>query len=115
MFKNIEEIKKRNAEIGHHFFEPGTMAFFGSRIEDVRQGSKLADGRFFVTSEQDKGLGVRAWDGKRRYTVRMAMPDGSIKTIGGHGRFDTLSEARAFVAGVLTKEIHEEVGHVLED
>ncbi|MEN6425990.1 MAG: hypothetical protein ABFE13_11540 [Phycisphaerales bacterium] len=63
MFYSIDDIKSRNRARGHHFFEPGTMRFFRSRVLDGVEG-----GRFFITSER-----FVASDGSspgRRYTVR---------------------------------------------
>jgi hypothetical protein len=68
-FRSIEQVKRANVALGHHFFDPDTLRFFRSRV-----GSTVYGGRWFVTSEQGPG-------DVRRYTVREAMPDGSIATV----------------------------------
>ena len=71
MFTNMTEVKKANKEKGGHFFDKNTLRFFNSRIE-----SSLLKNKYFITSE---------WYGegfKRLYTIREALKDGSIKTIG---------------------------------
>ena len=70
MFKSMTEVRRANAAAGNHWFEPGTMRFFRSRVSD-----RLYGGRYFVSSE-------RAPRGARRYTVRVANDDGSIGTVG---------------------------------
>jgi hypothetical protein len=44
---NIQEIKKLNKDIGHHFFDLDTMRFFASKVE-----SKLFSNGTFITSEK---------------------------------------------------------------
>lgn len=63
----IAKIKRGSLDAGSHFFEPGTMRFFSSRVLDrVHYG---ADGvYFFVTSEQFVPSSGPAH--ARRYTVR---------------------------------------------
>jgi len=56
---NINEIKKRNADSGRHFFEAGTMAFFSSRVcSEVYEGR---GGVFFVTSERYDPRSLDGW------------------------------------------------------
>lgn len=74
-YRTIADIRAANREAGLHFFDRQTMRFHGTKIE-----SGVHDGRFFVTSEQ-YGEGS-----PRRYKVREAMPDGSIKTRGDDWR-----------------------------
>jgi hypothetical protein len=78
----ISDIMERNRDIGHHFFDPDTLAFF--------RGKVLADtfGPYFVTSEQARGE-------SRRYTVRQALPDGSIETVGMFQQYETRAAALA--------------------
>jgi hypothetical protein len=72
-------IKAANAEAGYHWFEPGTLRFFASRVGDtVYQGP---GGVYFVSSEQFKMTGRP--DGPRRYTVRRFLPEtGAVVTVG---------------------------------
>lgn len=85
-FETIEDVKRANAACGHHFFDATTLRFFRSRI-----GRTLYAGRFFVTSEQFED----GWP--RLYTVREAMPDGSIETLGKFQGFETREAAVAAV------------------
>lgn len=89
MFNSVTEIKRANERAGHHWFEPDTMRFFRSRIED---GGKVYGGRYFITSEQFEFAGEEF---ERRYTLRRANDDGSIDTV--FGQFQehaTLEDAR---------------------
>ena len=68
----MREIRTRNAEIGHHFFSPGAMRFFQSKIHELYVGPS---GKVFYTSEQYE-------TSPRTYRVRYVRKDGSIGTIG---------------------------------
>lgn len=61
----------------------------------------------FHTIEQDRptSFGPGAWDGQRRYTVRMAREDGSIETPGEFGEFSTLSQARTAARRLAAAEV----------
>ena len=79
--RTIDDIKKRNREVGHHFFDDETMRFFSSRVY-----SKVC-GDYFVTSEQFPS-------GLRHYSVRRIDWDtGVIETVGGFQRFTSLADA----------------------
>ena len=84
MFKSIDEIRKANEAIGHHFFDDDSMAFFGSKVYPTVYG-----GRYFVTSEKRP----RSSD-PRGYTIREAQEDGDIVTVGDFQQFATLNAAR---------------------
>jgi hypothetical protein len=68
-FFTVGQIKQANRDAGQHYFEPDTMRFFKSRVMDFVTG-----GRFFVTSEQN------GYNAPRMWSVREAMPDGSIES-----------------------------------
>ena len=72
VYLSIQEIRKANAARGHFFFEPATMRFFSSRVQDA---AGVIGGRYFITSE-------RPPNGDRMFTVRVANDDGSIDTMG---------------------------------
>lgn len=80
---NIDSIMRANREAGQHFFEASTMRFFRSRVMPGTYG-----GRIFVTSEQNGYEEPRAW------TVREAMPDGTIEEI---------SEFQEYTSGAAAK------------
>ena len=86
MFKTFAEVKAANKAIGNHWFERSTMRFFNSVIE-----SRLMDGGFFITSERME------LEFPKRYTVREAMPDGDIKTVGQFQGYSDLELARIAV------------------
>jgi hypothetical protein len=84
---SIETIKRRNANAGHHWFSPDTLRFFSSRV--LADTFEHVDGRtFFVSSERRPG-------DRRRYTVRVAMPDGPVHTVGEFQAFASRSGALA--------------------
>lgn len=110
-------LKAANKAKGGHFFDRATMSSFGSRIESV------VAGRIFITSEQDTSSFVpsgqteplRAWDGERRYTVRVMDDEGDVRDLcppvaedaepdakpDAFGAFASLDEAAAWVNQVL--------------
>lgn len=74
MYSSIDEIIKKNKNIGQYWFSTDTMKLFKTRIS-----SKIYGGKYFVTSD------IFMYN-KRLYTVREAKPDGSIGTIGPFNR-----------------------------
>ena len=76
---DLYDVKLANAQSGGHWFEPGTLRFFRSRLPQVAyQGP---GGTYFVSSEQFRGSnGARA---PRAYTVRRFHPEtGDVDTVG---------------------------------
>lgn len=82
-FFTIDAIKQANRDAGQHYFDADTMRFFRSRVMPHVYG-----GRIFVTSEQN------GYDHPRAWSVREAMPDGSIETIGEFQEYATGSQAK---------------------
>ena len=72
-YTSIGHIIESNEKAGYHFFEPQTLRFFRSRVHSVVYG-----GSTFVTSEQFSFNGRTE---PREYRVRVAMADGSIKSL----------------------------------
>jgi hypothetical protein len=99
-FTHMGEIRYANERLGHHWFKPDTMRFFGCRV-----GSAVYGGRYFITSEQDTYVSSTgspgAWYGRRLYTVRMANHDGSIETIGEFGAYETRAQALGAIRRIL--------------
>lgn len=73
IFNTIAEIKEANRKTGSQFFSRGAVKGFKSRIHS----STPMKGRFFISSEQ---FGAKASD--RRYCLRFAMANATIKKIG---------------------------------
>ena len=86
MIENIGQIRHANAAAGQHFFEPGTMRFFASRVlPAVYDGP---GGVYFVTSEKGP-------DGVRRFTVREFQRDtGDVRTAGEFQAFGSRAAAQ---------------------
>lgn len=80
-------IRAANKESGQHWFSRATMRFFNCRIVSRRP----IHFRFFITSEQYNS------DARRLYTIREAMADGSIDTI---GEFQGYSSRESALAGL---------------
>ena len=78
-FTSIGHIIDSNKKAGRHFFDPAAMRGFRSRIHNAVYG-----GSTFVTSEQ---FSFRGRTEPREYRVRVAMADGSIKSL--DSRFKT--------------------------
>lgn len=71
-FASVDDIERANHYAGQHYFEADTMRFFSSRVL-----SGVAGGRYFVTSER------RGFDDYRRaYSVRVALDNGHVETVG---------------------------------
>lgn len=87
-YKNLAEIREANRVAGMHWFSPDTLRFFGTRM--CAHG-RIFGGRYFVTSEY-VGFDRR---GPRRYSVRVAGPDGAIDTVGDFGAYASRNGAIA--------------------
>lgn len=89
-FDTIDDVKVANARAGYYFFSRDTLRFFSSRISSHVYGHGV-----IVTSERNEYD-----DQPRRYSVRLALPTGEIKTLGEFGRFATSGQAHAFARKV---------------
>lgn len=80
----IAEVERLNRRAGQHFFDPDTLRFFASRVQDP-----VIAHRFFVTTEKS------SFDDLTRYaTLRMITNAGTIETVGEQGQFSTPAAAR---------------------
>jgi hypothetical protein len=77
-FSNLTEVKQANKAIGNHFFGKDTTRFFRSKY------GELFNGCYFITSEQFVGSDGIA--DPRKYTLRIALSDGSIETVGAFNK-----------------------------
>ena len=94
MYNTIKEIKDANKDLGQHWFNKATMSYFNSRIV-----SGVIMGQYFITSEENNYC-----DEKKKYTARIALPDGSIDTIGQFYALESIKDAKkAIVSHSLTK------------
>jgi hypothetical protein len=82
-FRNIEQIKKLNKAIGHHWFSPETMSFFSCEVLPT-----IYAGKYFITSEEDTFANYA-----RKFTVRIAKANGDIDTVGDFQAYETAEEA----------------------
>lgn len=98
-WRSIEEIKRANRRIDHHFFDADTMRFFLSRL-----APGIIAGRFFVTSEQFVSFDGAAIE-PRRYTVRQVTDEGEISDASEFQRFPTLRAARRWADQVVKGEV----------
>jgi hypothetical protein len=98
--RTMADVKAANAAIGHHFFDASALSFFHSRIE-----SRLIGGRYFITSEQN--VNADGSSAPRRYTVRMAMPDGSIANASHFQEFETDEQARHAAECLARRDAYE--------
>ena len=88
MYKTMQDIIDKAKAVENHFFDPGSMEFFSSRLHHEIYGGNL-----FITSEQDKE-GI-VWEGDRRWTIRQISENGYIETIGEFGQYPSLADAIA--------------------
>ena len=70
MYETVYDIELANRQAGQHWFDPDTKRFFQSRYGQTVYGK-----RFFISSEQFD-------DSPRLYTIREALPNGHVKTVG---------------------------------
>jgi len=82
-WRTVAEIRAANAAIGHHWFDPSTMRFFGSRVVPG-----IIGGRYFISSELPPSE-------CRAYALRVADDRGAVATVGDFARYPTLAAARA--------------------
>ena len=92
---SIDDIRRAAERNGSHWFEPGTMRFFRSRLAQVGYVSKQDDTvAYFVSSEQ-----YRAVSGEllpRRYSVRRVdLTTGNVRTVGEFQAFASSPSAHA--------------------
>lgn len=78
-----------------YWFTKAAMAYFGSRVA-WDSLTPTADGYLFISSERDNG---GAWDGVRRYTVRAWNMDNGVLAASEFGQFDTMAQAKRYLAG----------------
>ena len=84
---SMQGIETANRDAGFHWFDPDTLRFFGSRISEAS-----FDGRYFVTSEDNFDRSARY------YSIREAMSDGQVDTVGDFQEFATRAQALAGIA-----------------
>ncbi len=95
---DIETIKRANSDRGQHFFEPGTMRFFDSRVGQTGvYDSDKPDEIYFVTSEQNHQPGHPS---PRLYTVRQSI-EGKVSTIGEFQQYETSRRAYKAIDRIL--------------
>jgi hypothetical protein len=85
MFNTIAEVKKANKAKGQHFFDKNTLAFFGSNVYNGLY--TVNDRQFFITSEDNFNRTEKG------FTIREAMPDGDIETVGEFLQYETKEQA----------------------
>jgi len=104
-YENMIELRKKHEESGGFFFSESTMNYFASEIyRDNSLREVVFWGRYFLTSEQDYG---GAWNGQRRWTIRLCKNNGDIETFGLFGGYLTFDDAFEAVVG-LQEDQHKE-------
>ena len=84
-FSYLSQIRSANREIGNHWFDPDTLRFFKGKVYEGVYG-----GCVFVSSE--KNGSPYSYPSPRKYSVRVAMEDGSIQSY-AFGMYDSKREA----------------------
>lgn len=91
-FATIRDVKQCAEHCGSHFFDPGALRFFDSRVS----GDAYADrkgGAYFITSEQFRPSTGAAF--KRRYTVRKYDPKKcGVDTVGSFQQYASGAQAK---------------------
>ncbi len=83
-YRNLDEVKGRNAARGDYWFSPDTLAFFESRIPN--EIIVAGEGAYFVSRETNPSK-VTMW------TVRYADESGRVNTVGEFFAHSTKAEA----------------------
>jgi hypothetical protein len=96
-YRTLDDIKERNKRAGQHWFEPAALRFFSSRIQE-RIYPAAGGSAYFVSSERFFPSVASGDDPswyRRLYSVRRALPDGSIATVGEFQGYKTGRAAHA--------------------
>jgi len=91
MFNNMSELREKNKEIGHKFFDRDIMKSFNSKVETA-----LYRGRWFIMSE--KG---REQNAKRKYKLWEAHLSGEILTTGDPSGYSDIDSAKKALKGII--------------
>ena len=83
-YPSVGHIQDANKNNGYYFFSPSAMRGFRTRVHNAVYG-----GCVFVTSEQ---FSFRGHTEPREYRVRVAMKDGSIRSVGKYPTRDLAHE-----------------------
>ena len=96
MIWTLEEIKARHKATGGHWFDPGALRFFSSRLSS--KVFPVDGGALFITSEQFQGMylagGRYVKSEPRRYSIRFCSDGGEIETVGTFQEYRSLTAAR---------------------
>lgn len=87
-FETVNEVRQANKSIGNHWFSKQSMSFFRTHVTG---GDKLINKRYFITSEQF--VSSQGVADPRKYTIRIALPNGQVDTIGEFQAYATKKEA----------------------
>jgi len=103
----LDNLREYAHDNGSHFFDPGSMRFFDSRIspDSITWSPEPKPGVvFFITSEQFHDY-THGWHEPRQYTVRYMTAGAHIFELGGHadafGRYSSLRAAKRELARYL--------------
>jgi hypothetical protein len=93
----VERIVKANHQAGQHFFEASAMRFFNSTLYP-----RVYGGRYFITGERID------FDHRERFTIRVALDNGHVKTVGDFQAFAAYEDAEdAVIEGLCSGELAE--------
>ena len=93
-YQTVAQVRDKNRESGGSFFEKSIMDRFKSRIETPQ----VISGGYFVTSEKFIASGGGTYP--RRFTLRRAMKDGAVQTVGTFMQFASKQQAVAAAQGL---------------
>ena len=85
----MDELRRQYSGEGKHFFDPGSMRFFNSRIKD-----RVYGGNMFITSE-------RGPSGPRAYTIKKIDKQGRINTVGEFQQYATSAAAERAITRIM--------------
>jgi len=82
MFSTKANARRAGKEDEAHWFAPDAMRSFNTVIE-----SDMIHGRYFITSERENEYDIK------RATIREALPDGKVQTVGEFRKYESVQDA----------------------
>ena len=89
-FNSTKAMKAYNKQMGYHFFDKSTMAFFNSVVVPVHPPTEKnmpMGGCVFITSER------MDYNHPQGYTVRAMRSNGTIESVSNFQEYESLEEA----------------------
>lgn len=94
-FRNMRELKAASKAAGEDWFTPAALEYFNGTVYDTLYGGCL-----FITSERPPIDSRTGYQGKREYTVRVALRDGTIESVSEFRQYANKARAESVAVAV---------------